>query len=279
MAMLKHGVSEIENSSNMTASSIDEAHALDEREYLAARETYERKLRELERLRSLAARVLAGETGAYSEAISEFSTVGEIAHLGSSAHFTVHNPKLVECVLTVSGRQAVPTELKSLTAAGKLSVKAMPKQRFHEIYQDYVCGCVLRLAREMLALLPIEEVLVTASVNGIDSRTGTLAELPVLSAGIARSTVERLDFERLDSSDSMENFPHRGDVIASRRGGEFLPIVPLTPADLARERPEQIDFTCALTSMRSLRSEIKSQLKPVVTEPEEVVDAEKCLSL
>ena len=109
----------------------------------------------------------------------------------------------------------------------------MPKPRFHEIYQDYVCGCVLRLAREVLALLPVDEVLVTASVNGrTDPRTGKPAELPVLSVAIARAVVEQLDFDRLDPSDSMENFSHRGDVKASRKGGEFLPIVPLTLADL-----------------------------------------------
>lgn len=38
----------------------------------------------------------------------------------------------------------------------KLSVKAMPKGRFHEVYQDYACGCCLRIGREVLALLPVD---------------------------------------------------------------------------------------------------------------------------
>ena len=42
----------------------------------------------------------------------------------------------------------------------------MPKGRFHEIYQDYLCGCLLRVAREVFALFPVDTVLVTAvSVN------------------------------------------------------------------------------------------------------------------
>ena len=132
------------------------------------------------------------------------------------------------CVLTVNGREVIPAETKSLTTAGKLSMKAMPKGRFHEIYQDHVCGCALRVARELLALLPVDTVLVTASVDGIDSRVGSRANLPVLSVAFDRATMDRLDFERLDPSDAMENFVHRGDAKTSRKSGEFLPIVPLT---------------------------------------------------
>lgn len=267
VAALRLGVAGIEGAAKDNNAVTEAARALDEHEYQDVREGYERELAESERLRALAKRVLAGEAGAYSEATSEFSSFGEIAHLGSSIHITVHSPKLIECVLTVNGWEAIPAEMKSLTAAGKLSVKAMPKVRFHEIYQDYVCGCVLRLAREVMALLPVDEVLVTASVNGTDARTGKQTELPVLSVAIARAAVEQLDFEQLDPSNSMEMFLHRGDVTASRKGGEFLPVVPLKPADLAPDQPERMDFTGLLENVRKLRVEIGSKLTPVTSTP------------
>lgn len=266
-AVLRHGVAEMENAAESGNAAAEQARVRDEREYQAGRESYEGELAEWERMRALAKRVLSGEAGAYSEAISEFSSLGEMAHLGSSIHITVRSPKLMECVLTVNGREAIPAEVRSLTAAGKLSVKAMPKPRFHEIYQDYVCGCVLRLAREVLALLPVDQVLVTASVNGTDARTGQVADVPVLSAAMSREVVERLDFERLDPSDSMENFSHRGDVKASRKGGEFVAIVPLTPADLAPAQPERMDFTGLLNNVRQLRADIGSKLKPAIPPP------------
>ncbi len=276
-AVLIHGVGELENGAGSGSAAAEEARARDEREYLTMRDEYERERAEWERMRALANRVLSGEAGAYSEAISEFSSLGEIAHLGSSIHFTVRSPRLIECVLTVNGREAIPADVKSLTAAGKLTIKAMPKPRFHEIYQDYVCGCVLRLAREVLALLPVNEVLVAASVHGIDARSGRPAELPVLSAAIVRDVVERLDFEQLDPSDSMENFRHRGDVMASRKGGEFLPIVPLTPEDLTPAQPERMNFTGLLNNVRQLRVEIGSKLKPVTRLPDE--SAEQSLTI
>jgi hypothetical protein len=269
VAMLKNGIAELSDYAERGNATAEDARALDEREYQALRENYEAEIVEWKRMCTLAKRVLVGDAGAYSEAISEFSSLSEIAHLGSSIHIRVYSPKLIECTLTVNGREAIPAEMKSLTAAGKLSVKAMPQARFHEIYQDYVCSCVLRVAREMLALLPIDEVLVTASVNAIDARTGKRAELPVLSAAMARKVIQQLDFERLDPSDSMENFSHRGDVMASRKGGEFLPIIPLKPADLAPAEPERMDFTGLLTSVRQLRGEITSKLKPLPPPPDE----------
>ena len=242
---------------------VEEARLLDEREHDAAREDYEKDFAQWERMRSLARRVLAGEERAYSEAVSEFSTLSEIANLGSSIGMSVRGSKLIECALKVSGRDAIPAEVKSLTAAGKLSVKAMPKAQFHEIYQDYVCGCVLRLAREVFALLPAETVLVTATVDGIDARTGHAAELPVLSVAIPRTVAERLDFEHLDPSDSLENFLHRGDVLASRKSGEFAPIAPLTPAEVAPAQPAKLDFKILVSQVRKMRVDFTEALKAV----------------
>ena len=264
-AVLKHGVAELENAADSGSAVAEQACLLDQQEQQGAQDEYASELAESKRMRALAKRVLGGEPRAYAEAVSEFSSLAEVSGLGSSLHVTVHSPKLVGCVLTVNGREAIPAQMKSLTAAGKLSVKVMPKARFHEIYQDYVCGCVLRVGREMLALLPVDAVLVTASVNGIDARTGKPAEVPVLSVAIKRTAIERLDFERLDPSDSMENFPHRGDVKASRKLGEFVPIVPLTPADLAPPPPERMDFTGLLARVRQLREEISSKLKPAAS--------------
>jgi hypothetical protein len=262
-AVLKQNIATLENASSTGSTVAEGARLLDEREQQAALAQYTKDFAEWERMRGLAKRVLLGEPKAYTEAITEFSSLATISVLGSSFQGIVHSSKLMGCVLTVNGREAIPAETKSLTSAGKLSVKAMPKQRFHEIYQDYVCGCVLRLAREILALLPLDEVLITASVNGTDSRTGQAAALPVLSVAISRASVERLDFERLDPSDSMENFPHRGDVMASRKSGEFAPIVPLTPADLAPTQPERMDFSGLLVNVRQLRTEIASKLQVV----------------
>ena len=76
----------------------------------------------------------------------------------------------------MNGRQIIPAEVKALTTSEKVSVKPMPKGRFTKFIMDYLCGCVLRVAREVFALLPVETVLVTAPADLLDSRTGHTAE-------------------------------------------------------------------------------------------------------
>lgn len=260
-ALLRRAVSGAVPSIEEGKTTVEGARLLDDLEQGAARAEYEKDFAQWERMRSLARRVLAGDARAYSEAVSEFSALSEIANLGSSISVTLREARLIECALKVNGRNSIPAEVKSLTASGKVSVKAMPKARFHEIYQDYVCGCVLRLAREVFALLPVETVLVTATVDGIDPRTGRAAELPVLSVVIPRVVAARLDFEHLDPSDSLENFLHRGDVMTSRKSAEFVPIAPLTAADVFPPQPARVDFTTIVTHVRQLRTELAALLK------------------
>jgi hypothetical protein len=245
---------------------VGEAREVDDREYQALRAGYEAEFAQWEKMHALARPVLAGEGRAYTEAVSQSSALTEVSNLGSSIHMTVHDAKVIECELKVNGRDVIPADAKSLTAAGKLVVKAMPKARFHEIYQDYVCGCVLRLAREMFALLPVDTVILTATVDGIDSRTGHTAGLPVLSVAAARPVIERLDFDHLDPSDALENFQHHGDVMTSRKSGEFVPIIPLSPADIAPPPPETMDFTSLVARVRQFRAELGTMLKPAFPE-------------
>jgi hypothetical protein len=206
------------------------------------------------KLHSLAKRVLDGDGKAYGEALSELSPFNELSVLGSAITFHIHDSKLIECELRVNGRHAIPRETKALTSNGKVAIKVMPKGRYHELYQDYVCGSVLRVVREVLALLPIDVVLVTALVPVTQGSTGASEDLPVLSAAINRETLNRLDFENLDPSDSMVNFVHRGDVLASRKSGDFTTVIPLTPADLIKLYSRKFTWEEALICVREKRS-------------------------
>lgn len=268
-AVLAQGVAPRLATAHDNDATVEEARLNDEEAHGQAQTEHHSRVAEQQRLQALARRVLAGEPQAYQDAIDEFAPFSDIAMLGSSPRLVVHGPKLIGCVLTVHDQTVIPTEVKSLTAAGKLSVKTMPKGRFHELYQDHVCGCALRVAREIFAVLPVDTVLLTTSVDALDGRTGNQAGLPVLSVAFDRATVERLDFEHLDPSDSMENFVHRGDAKASRKSGEFLPIVPLGPEDVASDQAERQNLGKLLAGARRLRAEIAAKLitQPQAAEP------------
>jgi hypothetical protein len=239
---------------------LDQARLQDDQDFQHATQVYCEQIAQLENLKSLARRIRAGEHKAYTEALVELNPFAEIFGLGSAIRFTVHTAKLAECVLKVNGRQAIPSDVKTLTSSGKLSVKAMPKGRFHEIYQDYICGCVLRVAREIFALLPLDSILVTAAADSFDPLSGQTTEQPVLSVFMTRAVVDQLEFDQLEASDAIDQFRHRGDFKASRKSEMFQPITPLTPADVVEVAIEDMSFQDLLANIRKMREDLKLKL-------------------
>jgi hypothetical protein len=185
---------------------------------------YKDSLRAWEEQRDLAMRILAKDSGALLEAIEEIGPFNEISELGSLISFRVGVNGRVDVDLHVNAESVIPRESVTLLQSGKISTKRLPESRFLELYQDYVVGAVLRIARELFALLPVETVFVTAFSNLLDTSTGTMTDQPILSVEMPRSTLDGFRFDSLDPSDSLKNFRHAMDF---RKTKGFRPIEPL----------------------------------------------------
>lgn len=181
----------------------------DEAAYKKAHSAYVRKWEEWSALTTLARRICAGEVSAYQEALEELNPLSEISDMGCRVEWKWLNEWTVEVILIVNDDDVVPNEVLSLTKTGKLSAKAIPKMQFHALYQDYVCGCALRIAREMCAFLPAYYVLVHAQRSTVDSMTGHLVTETVLSVGMQKPQLDALNMPTVDPSDAMNLFPHR----------------------------------------------------------------------
>lgn len=247
-------------SNDDTSQVIQAAKVMDETKYQADKQTYTTKYAEWEKLTCLARQILEGEKNAYDEALAELTSFNAITGVGSSLKFTIHNPRTIECFFCIEGKQAIPAEVKSLTTSGNVTVKQMPKNRFIEIYQDYICSCILRIAREAFALLPIETILVTALTEILEANTGRTGTRPFLSVVITGETLRTLDFDKLDPSDTVLSLPHRGDLKASRKTGDFTFISPLTISDVPQQpREKASDMNSILVGAQRLRKEIAEE--------------------
>lgn len=152
--------------------------------------------------------ILNGAGKAKLDAIKLVDPFTDISHLGTSIKFTISDTGLLEATLSVHGTRVIPAEVKTLLQSGKLSTKKMPAGKYNELLQDYVCSCVLRVGRELLSMLPDDLVIVTAVDDVLNSATGHIEELPILSVAISRRTLESLNMDSIDPSDSMKNFVH-----------------------------------------------------------------------
>ena len=136
---------------------------------------------------------------------------------------------IVEATIQVHEKHVIPKESKTLLKSGKLSVKQMPKTTYYDSYQDYVCVSLVRVARELFALLPMEVVIANATTPLLNTKTGHMAVQPVLSVVIPRATLEGAHLGTPDPSDAMSYFVHR---MQSRKTKRFLSTHRLKPSDL-----------------------------------------------
>lgn len=152
--------------------------------------------------------LLEGDKESKVNVIQELNPFSEISNIGSNISFQVHDNSIIEAEINIHGKNIVPNEKKSLLQSGKLSVKNMPKGMFYEIYQDYVCSCALRVANELFSILPESMVIVTAVDELLNTKSGHIEKLPILSVAIPRKTLVSLNMNNIDPSDSMNNFIH-----------------------------------------------------------------------
>jgi DNA polymerase III epsilon subunit-like protein len=163
---------------------------------------------EWRRWQALAERVLAGDTRAYYQALLENGAF-EPQFLGRDISGKFPDSELVEITVCAYGENIIPTETKKLLASGRVSVRAVSKKAFGALYQDHVCSCALRVARDVFAILPVPLVLVQASAEFVDCATGHMEEQCILSVAIPRRRLLDLNFDNLDPSDSIQSFTHR----------------------------------------------------------------------
>lgn len=157
---------------------------------------------------SLARRLLNGDISAKIDIIKELNPFSEIDHLGSGVKFTIQENGLLIVTINVHGANIIPKEQKTLLKSGRLSIKSMPASRFNEIYQDYVCSVVLRVANEIFSILPDDKLIINAEDHLLNKSTGHLEPQSLLSVYITRDGVSRLNMEYIDPSDAMNNFIH-----------------------------------------------------------------------
>ncbi|MED1508724.1 DUF4236 domain-containing protein [Bacillus proteolyticus] len=175
-----------------------------------------------ERMVHVAQKIVNKDIDTYLEVIEEFAPLDDLTEFGSGFEFFVEEPHFIEIEFDVQTEHVVPKEMKTLTKTGKVSTKAMTKGKYFDIEQDYVCSCVLRIARDMFALLPVEYVYMHALGEQLNTATGHTERGVILSVKIDKTTLNSLQFDSIDCSDSMINFEHNMKF-KKTKGCEFVP--------------------------------------------------------
>lgn len=187
-----------------------------ERRAAAAKQNDQEEYRAWEEKVTLTTAVLEHNEEAYNHVLEKYTPLEELQELGSDLEFELVAPEILMISFQVNENTVIPTEVKAITPTGRLSVTKMPLGKFNEAYQDYVCSAALRMAREAFAVLPIHTIYLHALGNILDTATGFEEIQPILSVKLDRATLERLNLDQLDPSDSMQNFEHNMKLMKTK---------------------------------------------------------------
>lgn len=147
--------------------------------------------------------------GACAEALAHAQAFDELEAFGAKVVLDsiVDRAASLRCVIDKS--DVVPDEELKLTSSGKVSPKAMAAGKYWSLYQDHICSCAIRVARETFAVLPVARSIVNMQVVRVDPATGHMEPQTVLAVHFMRDKLRSLKLDAIDPSDSMKNFPHR----------------------------------------------------------------------
>lgn len=177
------------------------------------------------KLSGLQTRILEGDIDAYYEVIETVEPFAELVDFGSEFELGTENPKLMVAEFNIKEEDVIPDTMVTLTEAGNVSEKKMTKTAYYEMLQDYVCSVMIRIARDMFALLPVDKVIVHAVDNALNTATGNQEEVTYVSVIFDRATFEKINLDAIDPSDSLSNFEY--NMKFGKTTG-FKPVVKLT---------------------------------------------------
>lgn len=148
---------------------------------------------------SVATDVLKGDIDTYLQLIYEVNPLDDLLGYGSNFEFGTDNPRKMEVEFTVN------RELLSHAS------QTMSSFEYNDLLQDFVCSLSIRVARDMFALLPVQNVMVHAVLDGNT----------VLSVRFDRDNLAKVKFGMIDPSDTVSKFTH--SMSFDRMRG-FLPV-------------------------------------------------------
>lgn len=188
-----------------TSKILEEAKKMDEEYYKA-----------WENNRRLADRMIGEDKESYLEVLEDTKISEELGNYVKSMDFSYTDDDSLKVDLSLSIEDFIPEEYKTLTPTGKLSVKKYTKTDYYDIGNQFVSGLVLRTARNLFNLLPIEDVLINVLDVEKNPYSGADEEKRILAILIDRKTFEGLKLEKVNPFDAMTNFRLEVNFVKTR---------------------------------------------------------------
>lgn len=145
-------------------------------------------------LKSRVENVLNGDIDTYFEILADINPFDKLIQYGSNFEVGTDDPRMMSVHFHVNSKSVLG------------SASSLSREQYNDLVQDYVCGCAIRLARDVFALLPVRHVEIVAKDGNNE----------ILIVDFPKMEFEDLDFSSIDASDSVEKFEHKMNFTIER---------------------------------------------------------------
>ena len=166
--------------------------------------------------RIIAERMMNEDKDSYLEVLEDLKLSEELGHYIRSMDFSYTDHDSLKVDISLSIDDFIPEEYKALTPTGKLSIKKYTKTEYYDIANQFVSGLVLRTARNLLNILPVEDVFINVWETEKNKYSGVDENQRILSILIDRDTFKKINLEKVNPYDALTNFRHEIEFIKTR---------------------------------------------------------------
>lgn len=152
----------------------------------------------------LAEDILKGRVSSYFKAIKIINPFEDLLELGIDFEFGADDSNIMHVEYVVDSREIIPYYKLTSSKMGVLNKSNFSREEYNNLVKDYIAGCAIRIARELFALIPINEVIVHVVDHKFNTNSRINEKITVLSADIRRELIENLDFDKLKPIDILE---------------------------------------------------------------------------
>lgn len=194
------------------ADAVAEASRRDEAEYRSRLEAAARQNADIAEAR----RIVGGDPDTMVAVLERDSTLGQLPFSVEGLDTVFIDGRLIAFVDGLD-LEDMPEESVSLLKSGKASFKPLAASKRHELHREAICSAAVRVAIEILAILPIEVVEVVMLSDLLDRGSGHIDSLPVLYLRAAAQALDTLNLARTEGAALVERLG--GHMDWSRRDG------------------------------------------------------------
>lgn len=156
----------------------------------------------------IAEKMMHHDKEAYLEVLEDLKISEELGYYLERIDFSYLDDDSLHAEIELKIDTFIPEEYKTLTPTGRLSVRKYTKTDYYEVVNLFVSGITLRIARNLLNLIPVEDMVLDIYELRKSPYSGASEKIRILSILIDRRTFENINLTTSHPFEVLKEFHH-----------------------------------------------------------------------